>query len=262
MPDPPGLVVKNGTNRLPVFPSPGPSSSTHSSTVAGDEPGTRCQPTRTVPPGLVDGVHGVANQVDQQLLELVGVALDGERRAGGDLDVVRLLERRDAIDEPGDVDRRQLRRRQLREPGIGAHEPAQRLGTRGDDVQAALHVVAPVGGRRLAVDDRREAAGDRLDRRQRIVHLVADDADQPLPGLPFFFPQRLAEVGQHQQLVRAAALAELAAPDLPPADAAGKRGVDDARRLAGQAIQQPDLVGIAAEQPLRRLVEQPRAGAC
>ena len=59
MPDPPGLVVKNGTNRLPVFDRPGPSSSTHSSTLAGDEPGTRVQPTRTPPPVSAKKVGGV-----------------------------------------------------------------------------------------------------------------------------------------------------------------------------------------------------------
>ena len=50
IPEPPGFVVKNGTNRLPVFDSPGPSSSTHNSIAAGETPGSRCQPTRTLPP--------------------------------------------------------------------------------------------------------------------------------------------------------------------------------------------------------------------
>ena len=50
MPEPPGFVVKNGTNRLPVFDRPGPSSSTHNSIAGGDEPGSRSHPTRTPPP--------------------------------------------------------------------------------------------------------------------------------------------------------------------------------------------------------------------
>ena len=115
------------------------------------------------------------------------------------------------------------------------------------------------GGSRSTM--RREAAGDRLDRRERVVHLVADDADQPLPRLPFLFAQRLAQVREHEQLVRAAALPELAAPDLPAADAAGERRVDDARRLAVEAVVEAELLGVPAEQPLRRLAEQPRAGA-
>ena len=97
MPEPPGLVVKNGTNRLPVFDSPGPSSSTHSSIAAA----TARQPLPAdadAAAGLAHRVDGVAQQVDQQLLELIAVALDREPRAAGDLDVVPLLERDDAVD--------------------------------------------------------------------------------------------------------------------------------------------------------------------
>ena len=81
MPDPPGLVVKNGTNRLPVFDSPWPSSSTQSSIAAGAEPGRRLPADPHGAAGLADGVHGVANQVDQQLLELIAVPLDRQSRA-------------------------------------------------------------------------------------------------------------------------------------------------------------------------------------
>ena len=53
-----------------------------------------------------------------------------------------------------------------------------------------------------------EAVGDGLDRRQRVVDLVADDADEPLPRLTFLVAQRAADVGHHEQLERDAALAE------------------------------------------------------
>ena len=119
IPEPPGLVVKNGTNRLPVFDSPGPSSSTHSSIVGGDDPGSRCQPTRTPPPVSRDRIDGVAQQVDQELLELIAVALDRQPRAGGDLDVVRLLERDDAIDDS-------RRRRAARAAAAAASRAARR----------------------------------------------------------------------------------------------------------------------------------------
>ena len=125
----------------------------------------------------------------------------------------------------------------------------------------ALDIIAPVGRRRVAFDDRRQAAGDRLDRRERVVHLVSDDANEALPRLAFFFAQRLAEVGEHEQLVRPPALAEEAAPDLPSADAARKRGGDDARRFAAQAVVEVELRGPATEQPLGRLAQEPRAGA-
>ena len=91
---------------------------------------------------------------------------------------------------------------------------------------------------------------------------MADDADEPLPRLALLFAQRLAQVGEHQQLVRPAALAELAAPDLPAPDAAGECGVDRraARRRSRQSARSSSL-GAASEQPLGRLAEQPRAGA-
>ena len=117
------------------------------------------------------------------------------------------------------------------------------------------------GGRRLALDDRRQAAGDRLDRRERVVHLVPDDANQALPRLALFLAQRLAQVGEHQQLVRPAALAEQAAPDLPAADAAGKRSGDDARRLAAQALVEIELGRAPPEEPFRRLAQESGAGA-
>ncbi len=117
------------------------------------------------------------------------------------------------------------------------------------------------GRRRLALDDRRQASGDRLDRRERVVHLVPDDANQALPRLPFFLAQRLAQIGEHQQLVRPAALAEQASPDFPPAHATGKRGGDDARRLAAQALVEIELGGAPPEEPFRRLTQESRAGA-
>ena len=82
---------------------------------------------------------------------------------------------------------------------------------------------------------------------------MADDANQALEGLPFFLAQRLAQIRQHQQLVRTSALPELAAADLPASDAARKRGVDDPRRLALETLVEADLVGAPAEQALRRL---------
>ena len=80
MPEPPGLVVKNGTNRLPVFDNPGPSSSTHSSMVGGTEPGEALPADGDAAAGLLDRVDRVANQVDEQLLELIAVSLNRQAR--------------------------------------------------------------------------------------------------------------------------------------------------------------------------------------
>ena len=53
---------------------------------------------------------------------------------------------------------------------------------------------------------------------------MAQHAHQPLPGVQFFFAQGARDIGQHQQLVRLAAFAEVAAADAPQAgSAAGTR---------------------------------------
>src|SRR3954454_13067399 len=71
-------------------------------------------------------------------------------------------------------------------------------------------------------EQRIEAAGDRLDGGERVVQLVADDANQAPPGLALLFPERLAHVREDQHLVRLPALPELASPRFPPARPAGK----------------------------------------
>ena len=134
---------------------------------------------------------------------------------------------------------REPRRGQLRELRVGGREPAQGVGARRDHGEAALHVVVqivrPAAVPGASRQHRFEAAGDRLDRRQRIVDLVADDADQSLPGLALLVAQRAADVGEHEQLMRTALLPERRAAHLPAAGRAGKRHVLDARRRALEA---------------------------
>ena len=77
MPDPPGLVVKNGTKRFDAFGRPGPF-------VVDPEiehPSVARPADRDAAAGLERRVDGVAQQVDQQLLELIGVGADREVRA-------------------------------------------------------------------------------------------------------------------------------------------------------------------------------------
>ena len=69
MPDPPCLVVKNGTKRLAVPARPGAVvSDAELELVAGDGPGHVDAARR-----LQRGFGGVLDQVDQELIELVGV---------------------------------------------------------------------------------------------------------------------------------------------------------------------------------------------
>ena len=73
MPDPPGLVVKKGTNRFDVLARPGPSSSTAISRFALRAPPAHGDGAAA---NFEAGVGGVAQQVDQQLFELIGVGVD------------------------------------------------------------------------------------------------------------------------------------------------------------------------------------------
>src|SRR3954468_16933235 len=161
-------------------------------------PGQPLPANRYTAAGFADSIDSVSDQIDEQLLELIPISLNGQARPCRNADVMRFFQSDDAIDESGDIEGNELWRRQFREAGIRAHEPAQGLRSRGDHPEAALHVVTPVGRRRLALDNRRKAPGDRLDGRQRVVHLVTDDADKPLPGLTLLFAQWLAEIGEHQ----------------------------------------------------------------
>jgi hypothetical protein len=98
-------------------------------------------------------VDGVAHEVDQELLELIAVGVHGHQRSWLDRNPLVSLEPHDARDKGGDVERRELGRRQPGEAGVRRHEPAQRLRSRGDDGEPTQRVVAPVAGRRLALDE-------------------------------------------------------------------------------------------------------------
>src|SRR5262249_56398022 len=114
---------------------------------------------------------------------------------------------------------------------VGSGEAAQRVGARRDHGEAALHVVTPVVWLRRHIEQRFQAAGNRLDRRQRVVQLVADDANQSTPGQSLLFAQWLTEIGKREELVRRAALPELGAADLPSPGAAREAQILNGRRV-------------------------------
>ena len=118
MPEPPGLVVKNGTKRLVVFDSPGPSSSTQMST-----PMARSAPADADAGCAADfeaRVGGVPNQVDEELLDLIGV--DGDREVGTGLDL-----NRDAGFEPGNLHQQRLEHDRRRASAPAGARGANRL---------------------------------------------------------------------------------------------------------------------------------------
>ena len=123
----------------------------------------------------------------------------------------------------------------------------ERLGARADDAQPAGAGRRASLGQRLACHQRLQAAGERLDRRQRVVQLVAHHPDQPLPGRQLLGPQRPADVGEHQQRVRPARLPEGAAAQLPAVRCPAGRASDSVR--AGSPSRhsaRPSSVGAAA----------------
>ena len=189
-----------------------------------------------VPPADADtaaclecGVHRIAYEIDQQLFELIGIGADRQVGTRVDTDPQTGFHADHALDELRHMDVIESRRRELRELGVGRREAAERIGTGGDDREAATHIVVPVVGQVVAPEHRFQAAGDRLDRRERVVDLVTDDADQPLPGLTLFVAERTADVGQHQELMGQTALTERRAPHFEPSRAAGERDVGDSR---------------------------------
>ena len=146
MPDPPGLVVKNGTNRLRVLESPGPSSSTVSSKAGGL--GRHPRPADADAAGrLGRRVDRVLEQVDQQLLDLVGVGLDGQVGPALDGNRAPLVEPCHLLDQRPDPHRLRARRRQAGQLGVGGHEAAQRLGAGRDDAEAVPRSTSQSEGR-------------------------------------------------------------------------------------------------------------------
>src|SRR5690349_10170695 len=97
-----------------------------------------------------------------------------------------------------------------------------------------MHVLTPVGGLRIPANQIGETSGNRLDRRERIVELVAQHAQQSLPRSPLFFTKRLTQVSQHQQLKLVPALAKRAATNVPTSNAAGKHHLHRLWRTTGR----------------------------
>src|SRR6266480_5928894 len=108
-----------------------------------------------------------------------------------------------------------LWRRKFREACIRLQEATERIGARCNRVQSTTRIVLPVRRRRIAAQQRFQAGGERLDWGKRIIHLVAEHANQSLPGAAFFFAQRATEIRQQEQLMRQALLPKRASSNSP-----------------------------------------------
>ena len=152
-------------------------------------------------------------------------------------------------------------RRQARERGIADHEARERIGAVADHAQAVARIGIPVLRQRLQREQARDRAGHRLDRRERAIELMADDAHDALPRLALFLAQSARQLRDHEQLVRLTALAEAAAPNLPPPAAAGKYVRDDAAGLLREHARETELRCAAPLQILAGRAQQVLTGS-
>src|SRR5688500_7249578 len=95
-----------------------------------------------------------------------------------------------------------------------------------------------------------------MNRRERVIHFVAEDLHESLPGLPLLLAKRASEVGEDDELLRKAALKERPSADLPSPGAAGEGDVDDPRCVAGETAGQSQRIGRLSDQSLRRDAQQ------
>src|SRR5215510_376355 len=85
-----------------------------------------------------------------------------------------------------------------------------------------MHVVTPVGRLRFPANQIGKTPGNRLDRRERIIQLVAQDAQQALPCGALFFAKRLTQISQHEQLKLVPTFAKRAATNVPTSNTTRK----------------------------------------
>ena len=112
----------------------------------------------------------------------------------------------------------------------------------------------------MPAQQRHQARGDGLDGSQRVVDLVGQHSDDPLPSLPLFLAERAREVGEHEELEWLPLLADDPTPELPSPRSAGVGQLQRAGSDTAQGLVEPQLFGGPTDDPLGRLTEQALAG--
>ena len=147
-------------------------------------------------------VRRIPNQVNQQLLQLVGVGRNHHLRTFRYVDLHTRLKFHRPADPFRDVYRQQLRLWQTRKLRVRGHEPPKRLGARTNDAQTLPQIIQN-GSRRFTLQLRRlggvqqsalQTLSDRLNRRQRIVQFMSQHANKPLPRFALFVAKRAAQI--------------------------------------------------------------------
>src|SRR6202035_2465692 len=102
---------------------------------------------------------------------------------------------------------------------------------------------------------------DGLNRRERIVELVAHHANQALPGLALFIAEGAAQIAEHHEVMRQAGLPKQTASHAPAAGTSRKSELHGARRVAFERCAETEFRGGEAEQAFGRTGEQSLTGA-
>src|SRR5207245_1300880 len=221
-------------------------------------------PTARYGTGALEGrTDRVPDKVDQKLVEWSAIGLDRDVRPRAHREGSARLESHYASHPLGDDNRLEAWTGQSCQPRVRGHQTTERLRPTPDHPQPLLEIVSPVQRRRVPAHQLREALRDRFDRGERVVELMAQHADQPLPRLPLLVTQRAAHVGENEELMRQPALAKRPAPHLPTPlpRTSRKRDLEHARRVARQRVGEPELCRVLAEQLLGRSSEQRRTTA-
>jgi hypothetical protein len=118
--------------------------------------------------------------------------------------------------------RLQCGRWQLRKLPVCLDESIERFGTVLNNLETTVEAEYVMIGRirsvplqRTLMEPGTKAAGNGLDRRQRVVDFVPDHPDQALEGIALLLAQGNAHVGQYQERVRDAVLTESGSPHHP-----------------------------------------------
>jgi hypothetical protein len=111
MPEPPGFVVKNGTNKF---------KNDYFDAIAGFAPPNRHRSLR-----FERSVNGIVDEIDQDLFDLRRVRVDLQLRSWNHLHFEPRLEIHHSLHQLAKIDIFLLWRRQFRESRVSLHESAQ-----------------------------------------------------------------------------------------------------------------------------------------
>ena len=174
-----------------------------------------------------------------------------------------------ALNQRMQRNRLQCGRGQLRKLPVGLDEAIERFCAVLNDLETTFEAEHILLGTRclhtshfqwIDMDPRTKAAGNGFDGRERIVDFVANHPDEPLPCIALLLAQGNADVREHQQRVRDAALAKTGS-SYHPVDGIAFAGKNhDALIGLVEHRGKLQLIGAAAQGPRRGEMEDALRG--